>query len=77
MTYNGFDIERVRKEAQTGAKMLLWVMIIAGMMLVMSGIPVLSPIALVFLIFAVPIGIWYVSKKGTEAVEELIRRGKR
>jgi Ca2+/Na+ antiporter len=74
MTYNGFDIERVRKEAQKEAKILFGIIVFICFMLVISGIPVLSSIAVVFLIICVPVGIWYISKKGEEAVMNLYRQ---
>jgi len=75
MTYDGFDIERVRKEAQREAQILFFIVLVVCLIIVMTGIPVLSSIALIVLILAVPIGIWYSSKKGTEAVEDLMRKG--
>jgi 4-hydroxybenzoate polyprenyltransferase len=74
--YNAWDIERTRKQAENEAWGVFIIALVIGVIIAMSGIPFLNSIAVLLLILAVPIGVWYVSKKGTEAVERLMGQRK-
>jgi len=74
--YNGWDIERTRKQAEKEAWGIFIIALVIGVIIASCGIPFLNSIAVLFLILAVPIGVWYVSKKGTEAVERLMGQRK-